>query len=328
MSKFKLRTVCCLVCCLLFCTDVVNSASSALYPAPSQKHRNHQVIFSALKDEDLAYYDDNDMQRHVKGRSLGHANNFDDDQEQEDKNSNSYGRDDIFQSLHRASSAERTDKWSEGPSRSGSRSSDKGYRNLIRGSGGASSETQRKIEEFMEEFYLKQLRIEMQKSQILHSFPENELPAAILAQRDNESSEDNMLSSGGGGGGGVSGEVEDDDDGEQAILELFRHVGSSIEQTGDQNEVDSELEDSLASNSWLNNFRPIYRFIKGHMERFEKELREHKRKMERVWKQVQEERHALEREDGDEPFDYLDFEHEAEQREIIFLDEGMSGAFR
>lgn len=298
MWKPKLKTVCCLV---LFCatSGTLKGVNSAAYPLKNLHHENHKVIFDALSDQDLTFYEENRIpQKHVKGRSSVQSTY------------NHHQPDDIFQSLHRSSDEIRT------------RGLSMMNRNV--GGGASSSETQRKIEEFMESFYLKQLRIEMQKSQILHSFPPDELPTAILEQRDSVSSEDSAAVSNANTLHEMH-DVGDDENDDEEMLNFVRQVGSSIEQKDfeqeNNNELDSEPEES-ADLGWLANLRPMYRFIRDHMERFRKELREHKRKMERVWKQVQEERNAIEREDGDEPYDVSDFERETEKREIIFLDEG------
>lgn len=271
---------------LCACTCVHSAAFHSTNPLD-----HHQVVVDELNDvtykEDFA--NSANYNQHVRGRSSFNV-----------------------ESLHRSTSTEKINqndiKWSRDN----------------KNNGGSSSETQRKIEEFMESFYLKSLRIEMQKSQILHSFPSNDLPISILAERDEMSSEaereeNNALNS-------VE-VIDEDNDDDQEIINFVRQVGSSIEQnefdTVENNNVDSEAaEDANAADGWLNNFRPVYRFIKGHMNKFMDELNEHRTKMERVWKQVQEERHALEMEEGDEPYDLSDFEREAEKREIIFLDEG------
>lgn len=277
-------------------------------PQRSPPHR-HTVVRETINDVSV-FYNENwvGSERHVKGRSAVNSNDF--------------------QSLHRSSDSNK--KWSRGPARS---SEDIMVAGMASPAAAAapSSESHRKMEKFMEEFYLKQLRIEMQRSQILHSFPPDELPAVILAQRDqNAPISEESAAAIQSNRVFPSEEQEDNDDDtkddNQELLEFMRQVSSSMEEkeAPENNELDAEQDESavVASDSWLSYFRPIYRFIKDNMARFEKELREHKRKMERVWKQVQEERNALEREEGDEPFDVLDFEHEAEHREIIFLDEG------
>lgn len=289
MLKHKLRTVCCLV---IFCAGVNVSASP---------HR-HNVVRETINDVSV-FYNENwvGTERHVKGRSAVNSNDI--------------------QSLHRSGDSEgnHNKKWSKGPSRSSE--------DMVAGIA-----SQRKMEKFMEEFYLKQLRIEMQRSQILHSFPPDELPTVILAQRDQKAPISEESAAAIQSNRVFPSEEQEDNDtrdnDNQELLEFMRQVSSSMEEkdASENNELDAEQDEStVASDSWLSYFRPIYRFVKDNMARFEKELREHKRKMERVWKQVQEERHALEREDGDEPFDVLDFEHEAEHREIIFLDEGRCG---
>lgn len=189
------------------------------------------------------------------------------------------------------------------------------------------SETQRELQEFMESFYLKALRIDLQKNTILHSFPRYDLPAHLRELRDNStktSVEQRSASS-----ESRQRESLEPEDNDKEMIDFLR---SSMEQLGpaisEETVATSKIQsEESATDNWLDYFRPIYRFIKDHMGRFEKEWNEHKRKLDRVMKQVQEERKGLEREalgfDGDdEPYDVQDFEHEMEQREIIFLDEG------
>lgn len=292
---------------MLLCANTSSLVRSA---AHHKDHGRHQVISETLDTREIAYYEDmnyNDISAHVKGRSSV-TQDYNDLQAKNEV-------DDLIESLHRSENivsgdSHNSKRWSKVPSISDTIDN----RNV---NGNRNGE----IEKFLESFYVKFLRIEMQKSQILHSFPPDELPTAILGERDGVSNEDmgnnNFFN---------SSESEDEDHDDQEMIAFVNQVGSSIEQNDyDQVKASNALNEAMenpALDGWLENLRPIYRFIRDHMERFEKELREHKRKIERVWKMEQEERNAIAREDGDEPYDLADFEHEAEKREIIFLDEG------
>lgn len=305
MWKTKLRTVCCLV---LLCANTSSLVTSAIHP---KDHGRHQVISETLDTREIAYYEDikdNEISAHVRGRSSV-TQDYDNDLQAKNE------VEDFIESLHRSENivsgdSHNSKRWSKGSS-----FSDKNDNINVNGNRNG------EIELFLESFYVKFLRIEMQKSQILHSFPPDELPTSILGERDGVSSEDM-----GNNNFYNSSEAEDEDNDAQEMMAFVRQVGSSIEQNDyDQVQASNSLNEAIentALDGWLESFRPIYRFIKDHMERFEKELKEHKRKIERVWKMEQEERNANAREDGDEPYDVADFEHEAEKREIIFLDEG------
>lgn len=284
------RTLCCL---LLLCTTCSKSSVNCV-SFPLKKHRDHHpTVFETINEQDVVYNEYSPVgDSHVKGRSSV-PNSL-----------NIFQTDDLFESLHRSDN-ERTHRGAPPPPASDSK----------------------KMEEFMESFYLKQLRIEMQKSLILQSFPLEELPEVLVAARNGSAlSSDEMdikRHSQAGDRNEVDEEYEDEDQEDQEMRNFVRKVGSSIEQNDielpDNSEVDADQDNS---SGWLANIRPIYQFIQHHMKPFVKEWIEHRRKMEQVWKHMNEERNALERENhGDEPYDLQDFEEETEKREIIFLDE-------
>lgn len=316
----KLRTVCCLV---LLCVHTGGGGlvkGAVYHPSNSNSNNNHQksrhqVFYDALNAQDMGQPEDNNVisHQHVKGRSSAMTTITQNDLVPALRNNQV---DDLILSLHRSE-----DNARRGVGGGVVDSHNNNHNSKWSTTHSDNSNNVNLNIQFLENFYVKELRIEMQKSQILHSFPPDELPTAMLEERDDVQSEDvsaeNSLM------GSWSADVDEDvDHDDQKMLEFVRQVGSSIEQNDAELQQQKTLDELARGGGWMDNLRPIYRFIKDHMEKFDKELKEHKRKIERVWKQEQQERDALEREDGDEPFETRDFEREIEKREIIFLDEG------
>lgn len=170
--------------------------------------------------------------------------------------------------------------------------------------------------DFIESFYLKELRIEVQKQKIIDAFPPGELE--VTQEESENSSEtredlsDNKI---------YSNEEEEQKD-RKEMLDFVWNVRSTMEVDHRDEPLKVKEQQLEVADGWLNSFRPIYLFIKEHMSRFEAELIEHKRKVDRLLKQAKQTQAYEYFDEDDIPYDITDFVHETEQRELIFLDEG------
>lgn len=209
---------------------------------------------------------------------------------------------------------------------------------------GGNTESKRFREILLENFFLKNLRIEFQKSQILHKFAPDELPRHLKNIRDGVSGEDYMNEM-----KDESTENIDNYPNDQEMIEFFQN-GHSLEDNDfdidliphadDHNSplpaddpadkwTDTDEDVAGITDSWLNYFRPIFRFYKDNYRTLMHEFEEQKKRLQQRWQYLQDSSaQAIVDADlslqDDDKYSYNEdaFEAVDVQRELIFLDEG------
>lgn len=192
-----------------------------------------------------------------------------------------------------------------------------------------SRESRRFRENLLESFFLRSMRIEFQKNKILEKFQPDELPMFLedeeLEEKEKMFAENDQMEN--------NQEIDDQEmidflqrgesPEEEQNFDIYHQSPEAIDPVISEESVHEEIDD-LVTDSWIDYFRPMWRFCKDNYRSFMKEFKEQKNQLRAKWRYLQN--------DGEEDEDYARLEdHERDEeefekvdveRKLVFLDEG------